>query len=186
MMVSLDGFFEGENHDLSWHNVDSEFNEFAAKQLLETGALLFGKRTYELMFDYWPTATHSDQNDAIVANKMNSLPKYVFSHTMKKIEEYKEWKDVTLINSDIENGISILKNKSGQDIAVLGSNALSVSLLELGLMDEIRIMINPIVLGNGTRFLNGIKNKLAFHFESHRVFKSGNVLSIYSPSNKPS
>ena len=77
MMVSLDGFFEGPDHELDWHNVDAEFNEFAAEQLNEVDTLLFGWKTYELMAGYWPTEL-AKQDSPVIAEKMNSLPKLFF------------------------------------------------------------------------------------------------------------
>src|SRR6185503_4528908 len=137
MMISLDGFVEGPNHDLSWHNVDEEFNEFAAKQLQEIGMIVFGRRTYQLMEEYWPTAAPSDGNDEIVRNKMNSLPKVVFSKSLKEVHESQNWKNVQLFHDNIPEEIKKLKNPSSQssddakkDIAVLGSNNLCVTLLE--------------------------------------------------------
>src|SRR5579872_1265701 len=92
MMVSLDGYFEGPNHDLSWHNVDEEFNKFAIAQTKNVGTLLFGRRTYELMRDFWPTE-EARKTDPIVANQMNTTPKIVFSRTLKEAEETKYWKN---------------------------------------------------------------------------------------------
>ena len=69
-MMTLDGFFEGPNHDISWHNVDKEFNDFAIAQLSETGTLMFGRVTYELMASYWP-AQEAIKDDPIVAGIMN-------------------------------------------------------------------------------------------------------------------
>ncbi len=78
MMVSLDGFFERPNGELDWHNVDEEFNEFANEQLNSVDVLLFGRRTYELMANYWPTAS-AMRDDPIIAEEMNAMPKIVFS-----------------------------------------------------------------------------------------------------------
>src|ERR1700722_10235362 len=80
MMTSADGFFEGPNHELNWHNVDEEFLTFAAQQLREADMLLFGKRTYDMMAAYWPTE-EVIKNDPVVASLMNSMPKLVFSKT---------------------------------------------------------------------------------------------------------
>src|SRR5690348_8963282 len=94
MMISLDGYIEGENHDLSWHNVDEEFNTFAIPQTQSVETLLFGRKTYELMRDYWPTES-ARTTDPVVAHLMNTTPKIVFSHSLKKVEETKYWKHVS-------------------------------------------------------------------------------------------
>lgn len=179
MMVSLDGYIEGPDHDLSWHHVDDEFNAFAARQMEEMGAILFGRRTYELMASYWPTEKPSDPDDAIVAQKMNSLPKIVFSKTLKNIEEKPHWQNIQLITTDIAKNVQELKQKEGKSIAVLGSNTLCVSLLEMGLLDELRIMINPVVIGKGTPLFRGIQRKLSLKLVETKVFYSGNVLFTY-------
>lgn len=84
-MVTLDGFFDGPNKDISWHNVDEEFRELAIDQLNKTDLLVFGRLTYELMASYWPTPT-AIENDPIIADKMNSIPKIVFSRTLRKVD----------------------------------------------------------------------------------------------------
>lgn len=183
MMVSLDGYFEGENHDLSWHNVDSEFNEFAIPQTESVGTLLFGRRTYELMRDYWPSE-EARKTDPVVAKQMNSKPKIVFSKSLQSVEETKYWKNVRLVKENVVEEIGKLKKNSEKDIAVYGSNNFCVTLLENNLLDEIRIMVNPIVIGKGTPLFYGIKKPIHFHLKGTRIFKSGNTLLIYTVGKK--
>jgi dihydrofolate reductase len=177
MMVSLDGFFEGPDQDISWHNVDEEFNEFAINQLTEVDTLLFGRVTYQGMASYWPTE-FAINDDPIVAGLMNSLPKIVFSRTLNEIE----WNNSRLIKENIAEEISALKQKTGKDIAIFGSSDLTVALSEMGMVDEYRIMINPVVLGNGKSLFQGIQNKLDLKLLKTKLFKSGNVLHYYKPS----
>jgi dihydrofolate reductase len=177
MMVSLDGFFEGEKHDLSWHNVDAEFNEFAVKQLDETGTLVFGRRTYDLMADFWPSST-ALQADPETATRMSSLKKIVFSRTL----ESADWVNTELHQGNVPAVISDLKHDSrGKDIGVLGSSDLSRTLIQEKLLDELRIMVNPVVLGNGTRLFAGIEHELKSTLLNSRQFESGNVLLTYKP-----
>lgn len=84
-MMSVDGFFAGPNRELDWHLVDSGFNDFAIEQLNSAEKLIFGRITYELMASYW-TTKEAITNDPIVAEKMNSLPKFVFSKTLDKVQ----------------------------------------------------------------------------------------------------
>jgi dihydrofolate reductase len=142
--ITLDGFFEGPNKEIDWHNVDEEFNEFAIEQLNSVDEILFGKITYELMANYWPTE-HAVKDDPVVANKMNSSNKFVFSKTLKKAE----WNNTKLIHDNIENEIVNLKNKDGKDIIILGSGNLISNLMKPGLIDEFRLMINPVIIGSG-------------------------------------
>ncbi len=186
MMVSLDGYFEGPNHDLSWHKVDKEFNEFAVSNMKEADTLLFGRRTYELMAGFWPThkASLDDKDDATIAEKMNNMPKIVFSRTLKSVKESKNWKNVRLIKENIGEEIKKLKSQEGKELMVLGSSNLCASLLELSLLDELRIMVNPVVIGKGTPLFSGIKNNFKFKLLKTRQFESGNILLYYKPSAK--
>lgn len=174
--VSVNGFFEGTEHDISWHNVDDEFNQFAVEQLDSSTTLVFGRVTYELMADYWPTVTDVDP----VAERMNSMEKVVVSTTM----ESADWNNTRLVSGNVVEEIRELKRGSGKDIAVLGSSNLTVSLLSAGLVDELRIMMNPILLGNGTSLFIGLSNRITLTHRSTKTFGSGNVLLSYEPSYK--
>ncbi len=180
-MISLDGFFEGPNHELDWHNVDTEFNNYAVQQLDSASLLLFGRRTYEMMASYWPVEI-AQEDDPIVSKRMNNMPKMVFSKTIDKIE----WENTKLAKDDLVKTISDLKSKPGKDLLILGSSNLSKNLIELGLLDEIRLMINPIVLGNGNKLFEGIKQSLSLKLASTRQFDSGNVLLTYTLQNTKS
>ncbi len=179
MMVSLDGFFEGPNHEIDWHNVDAEFNEFAIEQTREVGILLFGRKTYELMAGYWPTES-AKKNDPIVAELMNRALKVVFSKTLKEAE----WNNTRLATTSAVEEVKKLKREPGKDLAIYGSNELSVSLVQAGLIDEFRIMVNPVVLGRGNLLFKGIKDRLYLKLIRTRTFKSGNVLLCYEPDKK--
>jgi dihydrofolate reductase len=178
-MITLDGFFEGPNQDISWHHVDDEFNEFAIEQLNEIGTLLFGRVTYQGMASYWPTE-FAIKDDSIVAGLMNSLPKIVFSKTLDKAE----WNNSRLVKENAAEEVSKLKQQPGKDIAIFGSSDLAVTLAERGLIDEYRIIVNPVFLGSGTPLLKGIKDKLNLKLLQARTFKSGNVLLYYTPEKE--
>lgn len=176
MMTTLDGYFEGENHDLSWHNVDAEFNDFAVKQLDEADTLVFGHTTYDLMADFWPSKKAMD-SAASTATRMNALKKIVFSS-----KPFTPSWESTVAYTDIQK-LKEVKEQPGKSIAVMGSSNLSVSLLEAGLLDEIRVMVNPIAIGKGTPFLNGIANPHKFNIIDSRTFNNGNVLIRYKTSD---
>jgi dihydrofolate reductase len=178
MMVTLDGYFEGPEHDLSWHVVGKEFNDFALKQMQEGDTILFGRRTYQLMEFYWPTLVGLE-DDPEVAALMNETHKVVVSNSLQNVEETENWKHVQLINSDIQNNLIKLKEQKGGNILLLGSSNICVSLLEWGLLDEMRIMINPVVIGKGTPLFHGLKEKASFKLTSSRNFASGNILFYY-------
>jgi len=178
-LTSLDGYFEGPNRDINWHHVDAEFNEFAIQQTGEFGTLLFGRVTYELMAGYWPTDV-AKRDDPEIARLMNSLPKVVFSNTLEKVE----WENTNLVRDNYVEAVSKLKEQPGKDIAIFGSSDLAVTLIDLGLIDEFRILVNPVVLGEGKPILHGIKTKLDLKLIKTRTFRSGNVLLYYEPVKK--
>jgi len=182
MMVSLDGYYEGSDGDISWHNADnSEFNDFAVQQTSAADTLLFGRKTYELMVSYWPTEI-AKKDDPIVAGLMNSLPKIVVSKTLDKVD----WENTRLIKENVAEEIAKLKRQPGKDIAILGSSDLTVFLTKQGLVDEYRIMVNPVALGAGKSLFTGLQDKVSLKLIRTRAFDSGNVLLTYQPENNRS
>ena len=175
-LVTLDGYFAGEDGDLSWHNVDLEFQEYAQKNSNSGNMLLFGRRTYELMANYW-TSQDALKNDPIVAKNMISSSKIVFSRTLNEVG----WSNTRLVNDDMLGEVRKLKQLSGQDMTILGSGGIVAQLSQAGLIDEYQILLNPVVLGKGTRMFEGIKNRLTLRLTESRTFGNGNVLLCYVP-----
>jgi dihydrofolate reductase len=173
-MVTLDGFFEGSDQDLSWHNVDDEFNEFAVEQLDTIGLVLFGRITYQGMASFWPTP-FALESDPVVAARMNAVPKVVVSHTLDKAE----WNNTRLIKDNVAVEIAALKQQSGKDLAIFGSANLTDSLMQIGLVDELRIMVNPVILGQGTSLFKGTNERVNLKLLKTRMFRNGNVLLYY-------
>lgn len=176
MMTSLDGFYEGPGHSIDWHNVDEEFNEFANAQLDSVDVLLFGRVTYEGMAAYWPTAM-AVKDDPVIAAAMNSKAKLVFSRTLASAD----WQNTRLVKDNIAEEVTSLKAQPGKDLIIFGSSDLSVTLIEAGLIDEFRIMINPLALGEGKSLFKGLQSRLNLELIKTRAFKSGNVLLYYRP-----
>jgi len=177
MMISLDGYFEGPDHDLHWHNVDAEFNDFAVQQLDKTSALVFGRRTYDLMASFWPS-DGALKEDPETATRMNAMKKVVFSRTLQSAE----WSNTELHEDDVSGVITKLKNENGnKDVGIFGSSNLCRTLLREQLLDELRIMVNPIVLGKGTSLFAGLEHEFKLTLASSRQFESGNMLLTYEP-----
>jgi len=176
-MISLDGYFEGPERNIDWHNVDNEFNEYAAGFLETVDTLIFGRVTYELMAGYWPSVT-AKTDDPLIAAKMNSLSKIVFSRSLKKAE----WENTTLVRGDIAEKVEELKATEGMDIAIFGSSDLAIALISSGLIDEMNIMINPVILGKGKTLFRGLNGRLDLTLIRTKIFRSGNVLLCYSPA----
>jgi dihydrofolate reductase len=175
-LMTLDGFFEGPDHDINWHNVDKEFDEFSIAQLETAGVLLFGRVTYELMAGYWPSEAGL-KDDPVVANWMNSLPKVVFSRTLNKAV----WNNTRLVKTDIAGEIAKLKQQPGKDLFLFGSADLATTLIKLGLIDEYRILLNPIVLGKGSPLFKGVEKPFKLSLIKTRAFQNGNIMLYYQP-----
>jgi dihydrofolate reductase len=178
-LITLDGFFEGPNHEIDWHNVDSEFNEFAVEQTGSLGTLVFGRATYQLMASYWPTPD-AIRDDPIVADLMNRLPKIVVSRTLQKAE----WNNTRLLRDHIAEEILKLKQQPGKDLAVFGSANLLSTLMQMDLIDEHRILLNPVILGDGTPLFKKTKQKQNLTLIRTRTFSNGNILLCYQPDKK--
>lgn len=175
-MVSLDGFFEGPNREIDWHNVDEEFNKYSVDQTRSAGGLLFGRVTYELMAGYWLTPEASG-NDPQVAEIMNTIPKIVFSRTLDQVN----WNNTRLVREDAASEASKLKQETGKDLYIFGSLNLSEALIRHSLIDEFRIMVNPVVIGRGRSLFPGTQDRLGLELLGTRQFRSGNVLLTYQP-----
>jgi dihydrofolate reductase len=173
-LVTLDGYFEADNADISWHNVDEEFNEFAIAQMKTADTLLFGRKTYDLMQSYWRTE-EAIKTDPVIAALMNSFNKIVFSKSLKKVN----WNNTHLINENLLHEVRKIKNKPGKDVFIFGSADLSATLIEHHLIDEFRIMINPVILGKGTPLFKNVRKKINLQLLKTKVFGNGNVLLNY-------
>jgi dihydrofolate reductase len=178
MVVTLDGYYEGPNGEFDWPNVDDQFNEFAISQLNDIDTLVFGRVTYEGMASYWPTPA-AVEGDPAVADRMNSIPKIVFSATL----DTTDWENTTLIKGNVADAITELKQQPGKALAIFGSPHLTVSLLEQGLVDELRVMVHPILLGAGKSLFAGLNHRVPVTLETTTAFSSGNVLLSYRPAD---
>jgi dihydrofolate reductase len=175
-MMTLDGYFEGPDQDISWHNTDEEFNDFAVEQTSTLDLIIFGRVTFEGMASYWPTP-EAIKSDPVVAGIMNATPKIVISRTLQQAD----WNNSRLISDNIAEEINALKQQPGRDMAVFGSANLLASLMALDLIDEHRVMVNPVVIGAGTPLFQNVKSKANLKLVKNRIFKSGNVLLTYAP-----
>jgi dihydrofolate reductase len=172
-LMTLDGFVEGPNRDISWHfDVwGDELEKLSIEQGRAAGGLMLGRVTYELMARHWPNATGE------VADFMNALPKYVFSHTLKR----SDWNNTQVFDADLPDTIARLKRESAKDIFLFGSADLAASLMPHRLIDEFRIAVNPIILGGGTPlFKPGERVKLKLL--DTRTLSTGVVILRYAPT----
>jgi dihydrofolate reductase len=174
IIVSLDGFHEDANGVFDFAIVDEEFRQFAIRQLDEAETLGFGRTTYQHMADFWPT----DQARAIdeaIATRMNDKPKLVFSNTL----EHAAWSNTSIIAGNVIERIEELKSTPGAEVLIIGSAHLTASFIAADVLDELRIMVSPIVLGQGHALFADLKERLALTLTDVRQFESGNVLLTY-------
>jgi len=173
MMTTANGLYERGPWQIDWHNTDEAFNDFAIEQLDRMDTLVFGRKTYEGMVGYW-TTPEAIESDPIVAGKMNGMAKVVVSKTLARAD----WSNTRVVRDP--EAIAALKREPGKDALLIGSSDLAVSLGALGLIDEYRIMVNPIALGNGKPVLQGLAADLKLRLLRTRTFTNGNVLLTYA------
>jgi dihydrofolate reductase len=174
MNVTLDGFMEGPNRELNYtaQVVDRDFDSYATEMLKSIDAILLGRRTYQLFAGYWPSAAGPD------AERLNELPKIVFSRTLNKVE----WNNARLVKENVAEEVAWLKQQPGKDIALFGSADLASTLIRFGLIDEYRIFVTPFVLGSGWPMFKDTKERIGLKLLSATTWSSGIVALYYRPT----
>jgi dihydrofolate reductase len=183
IFVSVDGFIEGTDQDLSWMAADGEFEEYINGVLGSIDSMIFGRRSFELLAQYWPTA---EENPAAAADParperhieaarmMNAKEKIVFSRTLKATD----WANSTIISGDFATEVARVKQRPGRDIALFAGAGLATSFMRLGLIDEYRLLVNPILLGRGTPLFQGGYDRMKLDLVQTRTFGSGAILLV--------
>lgn len=171
-VMTLDGYFEGTSPwDLSFHGTvwGDELEALSTEQLDSMGTLLFGRRTYEGMANYWKMETGP------IAERMNAIPKAVASKTLKAAE----WNNTRLLSGDAAASVKAVKAEEGGDVYVFGSADLLKTLLAEGLVEEYRVCIAPVLLGAGTPLFKPITAQFPLSLLESRSLKGGGVLLRY-------
>jgi len=194
-MISLDGFIAGPNGELDWHLADEEFEKRAADMLNTVDTILFGRVTYEGMASYWPTAvtsptgtlytegtkirvpTQASKIHTEIAHKMNTLSKIVFSRTLEKVD----WNNSKLLKGINKQEIMEMKQQPGKDMVILGGGDILSTFMELDLIDEYRIFVNPVVLGGGKPMFKDLGKRYKLKLVETKIFGSGLVGLYYRP-----
>jgi dihydrofolate reductase len=175
MGVSLDGFIAGPGGAIDWSAPDEELHRFHNQQMREIGAHLCGRRLYEVM-TYWETA---DQDPAAAEYELEfagiwkATPKIVFSTTLETVEG-----NARLARGDVAEEVATLKLQPGADLAV-GGAGLASGLLAMGLVDECRLFVSPVVLGGGTPYFPALDERLGLELLEARTFGSRVVYLRY-------
>ena len=173
LFLSLDGVMESPE---KWHfpYFNDEMGAEIGAAMAEADAFLLGRVTYEEWATFWPSQPSDDQ----FADYMNNTPKFVVSTTLEKAE----WNNSTLIKGDVAAEITRLKQQPGKNISISGSAALVRSLLQDDLLDELRLMVHPIVVGSGKRLFNDGGDQKALKLVDSRTFRTGVVYLTYRPA----
>ena len=176
--ISLDGYFVDAHGDMSFANnprPDPEWDAFVAGNASGSGGVMvFGRVTYDLMASYWPTPIAASSMP-VVAERMNSARKVVFSRTMDQAT----WMNTRLVKNDLPGEIRKLKKEAGGDLIIFGSGSIVSQLAQLGLIDEYQIIVTPVVLGKGRTMFEGLNEKLLLKLNKSRSFANGNVWLSY-------
>ena len=174
--ITLDGRFTDADGDMSWaHKSDPEWNDYVNANAAGGGVLVFGRRTYEMMASYWPTPM-AKKNAPLVAERMNALPKVVFSRTLTAAT----WSNTTLAKRELTEEVRALKSQEGPPLVVMGSGTLVTQLSDARLVDEYTLIVNPIVLGKGRSPFDGLAQRLPLKLATTRAFENGNVALTYA------
>lgn len=181
--LSIDGFFEGPDHDLSWHLVDEELHYHFNEQLAPMGAFLSGRVTYETMADFWPAAdADPDAPGPMVefARIWRDMPKIVYSRTL----EQAGW-NTTIVRDVVPAEVRQLKADVPGDL-VLGGADVAEDFLRHDLVDEFRLYMHPVLLGRGTQFFRSSYETLNLRQVESRTFGNGVVLLRYERPQRQS
>jgi dihydrofolate reductase len=186
--LSLDGVAQapgGEDEDPSggfahggWHMryMDEPSQTWVLGSIVEAGGFLLGRRTYETFAAYWPNAPEEEQ---VIAEPLNTKPKYVASTTRT---EPLEWQNSTVLDGDVVQAVAALKEEDGGDLHVIGSTELVKTLIEHDLVDEFRLMIDPLVLGGGKRVFRDDGTLRPLRLIESQVTSTGAILATYAPA----
>jgi len=179
--VSLDGFASGTNGELDWlipHALSEEAYQDQYDMLRTIDTVLLGRSNYEGFFGYWPavaTNPSSREQDIEFSQWLNDIPKIVFSTKLEKVE----WKNASLVKENIVEEITRLKQQPGKNMLIMNSTGLAQSFMRLGLIDEYRIKVLPVILGGGNPFFSELKNRINLQHVDTKLFSSGAVGLTY-------
>ncbi|CAH0257079.1 MULTISPECIES: dihydrofolate reductase family protein [unclassified Arthrobacter] len=177
MQVSLDGFFEGLDRDISWHMVDEELHRHMNEKLAPMGAFLEGRVTYELMEGFWPTADQDPDVSPVMADFAQiwrNLPKLVYSRTLTTAG-----RNAAVIREVVAEEVLALKSQPGGDMA-LGGAELADTFRRLGLIDEYWVYVHPVLIGRGRPMFKDADSRAQLRLLETHTFGNGVALLRYA------
>lgn len=172
MHISLDGFVAGPKGEMDWIKVDEEIFDHVGKRISETDTALYGRRTYQMMENYWPNAAdqpNASQHDIEHSKWYKNAHKVVLSKTMKD----PDLNNTTLISDNVSQSLNNIKQTPGSEILLFGSPTATHFLIQEDLIDGYWLFVNPIILGEGIPLFTDIKNKIKLNLLSTRPFACG-------------
>jgi dihydrofolate reductase len=175
MGVSLDGFVAGPDGEIDWSAPDEELHRFHNQQTRQMGAHLCGRRLYEVM-SYWETADENPsapEHELEFARIWKNMPKIVFSKTLEKVEG-----NARLVRDGVVEEVAKLKEQPGKDLAI-GGAGLASTFIKLGLIDEYRLFVSPVVLGGGTPYFPALEERINLELVETQTFGSRVVYARY-------
>lgn len=181
MLVSLDGFIAGSDDDLSWFRADDEFNEFSLGEIKKFDTVILARHAYQLFEGYWPTAPADpsiNKYDLEIAYIINDMEKLVFSRTLTEVG----WRNSRLRREVDPDEINGIKQQTGRDMVIYGGAGLARSFMNLHLIDEFRLLVHPILLGEGKALFEGVKGPINLRCKEVRRFESGIVALYHEPA----
>ena len=158
-----------------WHMPYGEGSRMA-ELIGEAGGFLLGRRTYEIFAGYWPNAPEDVQE---IADPLNTKPKHVASMTLAGPLA---WQNSTLLRGELPEAVTALKEEAGGDLLVMGSTVLVQSLIRHGLVDELRLLVNPVLVGRGKRIFPDDGMLRTFRLVDHEVTSNGTIIATYAPA----
>jgi dihydrofolate reductase len=176
MMVSLDGYVEDTRQGLEWVLIDEELHTFVNERERQIGTFVYGRRMYEIMAAYWPTAVNNPSLPAFAAEYAKiwvSKPKIVFSTSLERVEG-----KARLLRGGLIQEVERLKAQTGVDIS-LGGVTLAEPVVRQGLVDQYELYVNPVVLGGGKRLFPALEEKIDLKLVETRTFQSGVIFLCY-------
>lgn len=179
MHMSLDGFAADENHGLNFLTYDAELMQYADELMKTVGSPVYGRTTYELMKGYWPTLLDkpdADKRSVAHARWVEDVPKVVFSRTLKEAT----WNNTRLIRDNVAAEVQKMKEEPGKDLVIFGSPGLSASLLKLGLIDEYKLTIHPVILGKGLSVFQSNDTRSKLKLVEANTLRSGVITAHYA------
>ncbi|QHV97806.1 dihydrofolate reductase family protein [Spirosoma endbachense] len=177
--ISLDGFAGDINGDLGFLSYNEELQQFAQDLVKTVGAPVYGKNTYRLMASYWPTVLddpNADKHSLDHARWVQQIPKVVFSTTLPSAD----WNNTTLINGNVVEKVNKLKQQPGKDLVIFGSPGLAKSLMNLGLIDDYKLTLHPVILGEGISLFDSNTQMRTLKLLESKTLGSGVVTLHYT------